>query len=173
MGGLLTRSASLLTGAPGSALIYGIWSALLLWAPDALEAGTLNLIRAFWCTGLVLSAVASRGLGTILRQMAGTPQPVWISAPIYDAGMFLQSHRVFGGFLIGAVWFGLAVLWEIRSENGGTVLLTAWVLAVMWWIGLDFGVLGGTGTDPNTAQSDSPSGCGAGGFPSRGRPCFG
>jgi len=150
LGGIFTPSASLLTGAPGSSLLYAGWSALLLWAPDTLETGALTLLRGFWFTGLVLNAVASRWLGALLRQMSGTPQPLWISAPIADAGAFLQRHSELGGLLTGAIWFALAVLWLIRPENGWTVFLTAWVLAFMWWIGMDFGVLGGTGTDPNT-----------------------
>lgn len=54
--------------------------------------------------------------------------------------------------LLVAVFFGIAILTLVsRPERVEWMGMSLAVLFVLWWIGMDFGVLGGVGTDPNTA----------------------
>ncbi|AEW05620.1 hypothetical protein Sulac_2134 [Sulfobacillus acidophilus DSM 10332] len=149
-GGLLLPSASLLTGAPGSALLYVVWSAILLFAPDTVESAAIALMRGYWGLGLFLGQVAGRHMGPALIQMAQSPQPAWVSRPEYLLGHWLTVYPGWGREVMTGLWGVLAVLWTTFPRHWSTWALTGWVLATMWWTGMDFGVLGGTGTDPNT-----------------------
>ena len=168
-GGIFAPGLSWLTGAPGGVLIYVVAAALVALPEDAWRGPRLGRLLlagtgAFFLGMAVLQAWPGRGFwaGTIagqpgtlagmVQQMAGTPQPHFLSALVADFGSFAASNGFAVNlvvvialatmgviFLTGrprlvryAVWFGVAFC------------LADWVLVQ------DFGFLGGLGTDPNS-----------------------
>ncbi|MCY0865606.1 MAG: hypothetical protein OWQ57_11690, partial [Sulfobacillus sp.] len=124
LGGLLLPSASLLTGAPGSALLYVVWSAILLFSPDTIESASIALMRGYWGLGLLLGQVAGRHLGSALIQMAQSPQPAWVSRPEYLLGHWISVYPGWGREVLTGLWGVLAVLWTAFPRRWMTWALT-------------------------------------------------
>ena len=168
-GGIFAPGLSWLTGAPGAVAIYVVAGALVALPEDAWRGPRLGRLLlagtgAFFLGMAVLQAWPGRGfwsgtghgqpgtLAGMVQQMAGTPQPHFLSALVAGFGSFAASNgfavnlvvvialAAMGAiFLTGrprlvryAVWFGLAFC------------LADWVLVQ------DLGFLGGLGTDPNS-----------------------
>lgn len=167
MGQLLAPGATLLSGAPGSTLIYLGASLLLLlprgaWQPAGrrpaaapallgagflLLAGLLQLQPAFW-TSLGLAGPFGQAFMApqpqALRAVVGAASGVAAGAPLLWNAV-LSAGLLGGGLLLGA---GLGerhpvVVW-------GAIAL----LALVWLLGQDLGMLfSGLATDPNTAPA--------------------
>ncbi len=156
-GGIFIRGSSYLTGFPGSAFIYAIISILLLSYSDtgslrrrlsAFMAGLFSIsafIQAipqagFWKAG---------GLFSIPSSLVTNQQPLilskWLSA---IALSFYYSHFAWNLAIVAAM-AAISVLWILRPRISAiaTIIFSLFV----WFAGQDFGVLGGYGTDPNTA----------------------
>ena len=163
-GSLFVRG-SWLVGSPGAALLYAVMSLMLL-APVAWWTGPQ--MRALWWRvvgGTFLLAAVLQGwppsgwwsgqLGRYLAAMAAMPQPTIISGPIRAwAASALQHPAVWNGALV-AIFFGVAVLWATARGRWAGVAwwATAAVVGATWWLGQDFGMLGGMGTDPNSGAA--------------------
>ncbi len=160
VGGLLTPGASWLTGAPGAALVYAIASALLLapwqWWQSGLCTRLARRIVGGWILlGAALQALpwegswSARGLAQPFADAAQTTQPSLFRSPIATMASWSLAHpAVVNGVLICllvGVGVGLCVSERMEFFVGGLILCAA-----TWWLGEDFGVLGGTGTDPGT-----------------------
>ncbi|MDA8194421.1 MAG: hypothetical protein M0Z53_10540 [Thermaerobacter sp.] len=158
LGGILSGTANLFDGGPGAAILYVIAGAMLL-IPDklwrnGLASGVLRktIGLVFFVSALYQSASPLwMGAGQrMLYSQAATPQPSWLSDPIRTVGEFAASHAMMlNGSLVAAMFVtGFVWWWQWRSPwfDGLTV---AWLLGI-WWMGQDFGMLGGTGTDPNS-----------------------
>lgn len=162
MGGLMAPGASWLSGAPGAALVYVGLAALLLWVPPAAFEGerVATIARrglgVFLLAGATLQALPFEGfwrrgaLSEIFANAASNPQPGVLARPVAALARVAATHPVpvnaavvALGALVGA---GLLSGRAKRAWGGAAVAL----LAGAWWFGMDFGVLGGTGTDPNT-----------------------
>lgn len=160
MGGLLTRGASEIFGAPGAALFYAGAAALLL-APysmwrDKKAARTIRyMIGATFMFGAVIQALPyenlwnGQRLSSMFHTMSTTPQPWFLSAPI--AGI---AHRITNA---PAVWNGALVaimaILAVGAFSRKGAKTWSWAaglfIGATWWFGQDFGILGGVGTDPN------------------------
>ena len=162
MGGILTGQASLIVGDPGSVLFY-MMSAGLLLLPDAVWlAGSVRRWVRWGAVGLWLWAALVQAwpragfwsgpvLGAVFQNAAQNAQPPWLSGPIYVTAHWVTHHGlVANGVIVGMMGL-LALLWTWRPYGRGTMGVTAVWLGALWWLGQDFGVLGGVGTDPNTA----------------------
>lgn len=150
-----------LTGAPGSVLLYMVIALVLLapitwwnrpsvnswwrWAMVALFM--LEALWQAWPAAGWWSASVSKGY---LLSMAEMPQPQIFSSPIYAWATMVGHHPALWNGIITAGLVATAVMWVFWSTNrwvwGATML---WVF-LAWWLGQDFGVLGGMGTDPNS-----------------------
>jgi hypothetical protein len=179
MGMILTGSATALTGAPGSVLMYGLIG-LMAW-PRASDQGTDW--SAVERPAGVASSAAGRGLGG-----AVTPQVAWSGYWVLAAVLFLlpdnrtrtsvQSAIVgmvpgspgwfahfltnFGNFFksdgpqsawvlaIAALVIGLGPL--VARRTGAFLLAGGLLAGILWITGQGFlgGILTGSGTDPNT-----------------------
>ncbi len=162
LGQLLTGSATLLTGAPGSAFFYAVSAALLL-----LPAGRWTHHRgrsdaATWSVGLAFVLAAAfqfspvfwTGLG--LEAPFGAaymmPQPHVLRAAV-DAAASLASAAplVFNTTLI-VLFLGLGVLVVQRPRSGAVFWTALTLIAAVWVFGQDAGMLwSGMATDPNSA----------------------
>lgn len=161
LGGLLAAGAGWLTGAPGAALLYGVAAALLLpslsfWA-DGRAQRALRWAGAAWLgVAAVLQALpgeqfwTSAGLATPFQAGSSTDPSATLRAPITAlAHRALADPAIVNGVVVGGCALLALAVWR---SGRSAVLITgiAWCLAT-WWLAQDFGVLGGTGTDPNAA----------------------
>jgi hypothetical protein len=163
LGGLATGNASVVTGAPGAVLLYGVL-ALAVWpATGARDAdpkdGTIAGWFPFtwlilWIGGALLQLLPSqRGMAALHDQLASADgTPGWLTGLHHLAGTVL-SHAGSAPFialvavmvLIGAG--GLAGRpWRTAAAVAGAVVATTF-----WVLGQNIGELySGQATDPNT-----------------------
>ncbi|QSO53101.1 hypothetical protein JZ785_04175 [Alicyclobacillus curvatus] len=162
MGGILTGSATSVTGAPGSALFYVI-GAILLLLPDKgwLEGNATRTSRwifsIFWLMAAMVQAWpsagfwTSKGLSSVFEGAASMPQPSWMSAPIDTMARLAASHPVFWNGWFVLFMFLLGIGFAVGGPTRPVLTLSLVWLAFTWWMGQDFGVMGGVGTDPNSS----------------------
>ncbi len=161
LGGLLTGSPSLITGSPGSVTLY-IFSAVLLLLPlewwtfakiDRME----KVLSLFWLLAVFWQVFPSSGfwtvsgLATLFSNSVSTPQPRFLAVPIQAVATIVELHPVFWNGLFAFIMLTLAVLFWIQKAKAWKLGLAMGWLFFIWWMGQDFGVVGGVGTDPNTA----------------------
>lgn len=159
LGGIFVGGAWF-TGAPGSVLLYMAAAVLLLmperwWKGDGsaqwLRWGTV----AVFVLNAVLETLPGSGwwggaLSGDVLGMAQMPQPTILSSPLYVVADALNTVPwvwnavVIIGLVLGAAAFAF---WPKNRPLFWFSVL--WVF-LGWWLGQDFGVLGGMGTDPNT-----------------------
>jgi len=169
-GGIFGQGASWLFGMPGAVLFYCVAGALVAlpdrsWSSPRLGRLILRAMGVFLVGMAVLQAWPGRGfwqgsargttpgtLTTMVRQMAQTPQPGFLSSTVRAFGSFDASHgwgvNLFVVVVSAAIGFALCTANErlVRPAlyAAVTVCLADWILVQ------DFGVLGGVGTDPNS-----------------------
>ena len=169
-GGIFGHGASWLLGTPGAVLFYCVAGAFVAlpdrsWSSPRLGRLTLRAMGVFFIGMAVLQAWPGRGfwqgsepgasggtLATMVRQMAQTSQPGFLSAAVRAFGRFDASHG-WGVNLVVVVL--LAVIGMALCTTTERVVLPAtYVLVALcvadWVFVQDFGVLGGVGTDPNS-----------------------
>ena len=160
-GGLLASGASWLSGAPGAVLVYLAASGLLLAPWDWWNSGRAGVIaRRFTAVWLLFGAVlqvlpgerqwTSPGLASMFADGASRPQPAPLVRPIMRLATFAANDpAVLNAVIIVLLVSVATALWF----TGRTVVIVAAVVlcAATWWLAQDFGVLGGTATDPNAA----------------------
>jgi hypothetical protein len=163
-GGLFAPSASVLTGAPGAALLYCAAGLLLAlpdrtWRQPALGRRFLAGLGLFFAGMAVLQAWPGRGfwrgsgpLARMAAAMARTSQPGPLARIVGSFAAFTASH----GFLVnGLAVATLAVIGLGLASNRGALLRPVVVLAAVacladWVLVQDLGFFGGLGTDPNS-----------------------
>lgn len=157
LGSVLLPGQSLLTGLPGSALLYAGFSVLIVTYQRNHFTRTLRRgISVLWAVGAGYQARPlfwkAHFLSEMLRKVAATPSPNWVTSPIYLCAHWVNHAPVVANMLLVSVMLVMA-LWTAASRRPTwrMVLASSVILNAFWWIGMDFGVLGGVGTDPNTA----------------------
>jgi hypothetical protein len=159
LAGLAGGHASLLTGAPGAALLYGLL-ALAAWPRrdrrDEAPAGWLPLAWAvLWIGGAAFQALPGQNTGTAITGAltAGAPSaPHWLQALDMSVGGWTTHHGplVVGVLVAVEALIGLAAL-SPASRTAGAAAGFVLALAI-WVVGQDLGQLfTGQATDPNTA----------------------
>ena len=81
---------------------------------------------------------------------AAMSQPSWLVAPIQSLAVFARDHPGVLNVVVIAVLVAVAAWLELDLGTAPVVAAIA-VCLLTWWWAQDFGVLGGTATDPNTA----------------------
>lgn len=157
LGGLLAPGSSILTGLPGSAIMYVLLSGVLLQFESQRILRSLRWgLTGFWALGAGYQIRPlfwhSGFLSRELLMVAQTPSPAFLTGPIRGlASVAFRAPIATNGILV-AVFLGLAV-WSLvaHSDSRSWAITSVLVLLAIWWFGMDFGVFGGVGTDPNTA----------------------
>jgi hypothetical protein len=159
LAGLTGGHASLLAGAPGAALLYGLL-ALAAWPrpdrPKEAPARWLPLAWAlFWISGAIFQALPGQNTATAV---AGTVTanaqsgPHWLDRVDASVGGWIshQGRPTVVALVVVEALIGLGALYR-PSRTLASV--TGFVLALgIWVLGQDFGGLfTGQATDPNTA----------------------
>jgi hypothetical protein len=167
LGGVLTSSASPITGAPGGALLYAL-VAVLAWPPRSPAADGTSVAAgsplggrwariawlALWGSGAYfLLLAANRAAGALRATITGggDGEPGWIAGAERGAGSLIGTHS-------SAVTIGLAVLFAIIAAGvfvpGATrpaLVLAVITAAAIWLLGQSLGEIAtGQATDPNT-----------------------
>jgi hypothetical protein len=168
LGGLFAPGLTFLFGAPGGVVFYVVAGGLLAlpdrsWATRRLGRAITGSIGVFLLVMAVLQAWPGRGfwqgsvagrpgtLAGMVRAMAATPQPHPLASMVSAFGSFDRAHgftvNLFAVVVLAAI--GTAFLW------GGRLLYPALIALIVvgladWILIEDFGVWGGTGTDPNS-----------------------
>jgi hypothetical protein len=167
LGGVLTSSASPITGAPGGAVLYAL-IAIAAWPARSPAAGSASVAAggplgargarlawlALWGSGAYfLLLAASRAAGALRAAIAGgaAGEPGWIAAAERGAGSLIGTHST-------AVTIGLAVLFAlialgvlVPAATRPALLLAVIVAAAIWLLGQSLGEIAtGQATDPNT-----------------------
>ncbi len=162
MGGILTGSATWLTGSPGSVVFY-VAGAVLLLLPEAWwESGRIRKLArrgfgVFWLLAAAAQAWPSAGYWTgnglhqIFATAAGMSQPVFLSAPIAGMAKAAELYPAFWNAVFVIVMLVLAASYFFDRMSSWTLELALLWLFFTWWMGQDFGVMGGIGTDPNSS----------------------
>ncbi len=163
MGGLVAKNATWLSGAPGSAALYVAGAVVLLafprrsWEDGRATRWLSAAVAGFWILGALVEGLPWEGLwskgplAVAFASAAGNPQPGFLSAPITAASHLAASdpRLVNAVALVAMAALGLGLLVG-RARRAWLVACLVW-LGAIWWVGMDFGVVGGTGTDPNSA----------------------
>jgi cytochrome oxidase Cu insertion factor (SCO1/SenC/PrrC family) len=161
LGGLCAPGASWLSGAPGAALVYALAAAALLmpwsWWEDGRAQAIVRRTGAAWLlVGALLEAIPGEnmwnatGLAGPFIDGAAMSQPSWLNAPMRSLARLAEEHPQPVKFAV-IVIVAVVAVW-LATDSGGRAITAALVLcAATWWLAQDFGVLGGTATDPNTA----------------------
>jgi cytochrome oxidase Cu insertion factor (SCO1/SenC/PrrC family) len=160
-GGLLSAGASWLSGAPGAVLIYAAAASVLLAPWEWWDRSIAQLIgrrfAAVWlAVGAVLQALpaekqwTSAGISEPFMTATAHPQPAYLLRPIARLATVATGHPA---AVNATVIVLLAVTAVSLWVSGRTFVVVAGLVlcALTWWLGQDFGVFGGTATDPNSA----------------------
>jgi hypothetical protein len=159
LSGLAGGHASLLTGAPGSALLYGVL-ALAAWprrdAPDDAPARWLPLAWVvLWAGGAVFHALPGQSTGTAVAgaiRGGAVGAPAWLGRLDASVARWSAHHgaAVVSALVVSEAVIGLAAL---RSRTRGPAVVAGLVLTpAIWVLGQDLGQLySGQATDPNSA----------------------
>ncbi|MDQ2748434.1 MAG: SCO family protein [Actinomycetota bacterium] len=161
LGGLLAPGASWLTGAPGAILVYALAGALLLapwqwWETGRCARFVRRAVGGWILVGAGLQALpwegswAADGLSQPFLSGANTAQPRMLRRPIATIATWSVSHPaiVNAVLIVLLLCVGVGLCVSARSQF---VIAGVALCAATWWLAQDFGVLGGTGTDPNAA----------------------
>jgi hypothetical protein len=165
LGGVLSASASPVSGAPGPAIIYALL-AVLLWPvaggrPSPFAAGRAvgaSAARALWLIlwgSLAFFALtpASRAPQAISSMISGTTpgQPGWLARADDQAAGSLSQHGLMASALLAAALVIIAVGVWLPRPCARVVLVLALIVAVAIWLAQGLGgILTGSGTDPGS-----------------------
>ena len=161
LGGILTGSATYLAGSPGSAFFYAAAAALLLlpkryWLSGKnawlgrIGIGCYWLVSAVWQAAPSAAFFKPENLLPFFTTSAAMPQPSWLSAPINVMVTLISGHAfaVNAAFVVIMGVIGIGMIAN-RPRTWVAYLAFFWLL-FSWWTSMDFGIMGGLGTDPNT-----------------------
>jgi hypothetical protein len=167
LGGVLTGTASPVTGAPGAVLLYALL-AILLWPADrggatppftAARAVGANAARAVWlvlwlsmaCLAVVSAESAPQAVhDTIAGLESG--EPGWLGATEGHVSALAASHGLAVAVALATAFVLIAVGIYLSAPGAqAAVLLGITAAAVIWVAGEAFGgILAGGATDPNS-----------------------
>jgi hypothetical protein len=156
LAGLASGHASLLTGAPGSVLLYGVL-ALAAWpegdASHEAPARWLPLAWAvLWVGGAIFQALPGQNTGAAVAGAINNGAPGWLGRLDASVAGWTTRHGTTAvvALVVAEALIGLAALYR---KTRAPAVAAGFVLALaIWVVGQDFGQLySGQATDPNTA----------------------
>ncbi len=159
MGSLFVEGSWVIAGSPGSVLFYILVAILLLLPAENWNSRASRGLRwgfaGLWGLSTVLQVLPASGwwgasLYHGVLSMAQAPQPEVLSAPLYIWAHLIHAHPIAWNGTLVAIFGILALLWVIFPKSPLTWGVTTLITFLTWWLGQDFGVLGGMGTDANS-----------------------
>jgi hypothetical protein len=166
-GGILTGSASPLTGAPGAALLY-VYLAALLWPPRGERPANVSVAGSSWAgprgsrqLWLLLWGSSAYFLlqgpvsapGALSSAIAGLAdgEPGWLASLDRAAASAAGPHGGIICVLLAVIFALIAAAVYVPAAARPALVAAAVIAAAIWVLTENLGeVLTGTGTDPNT-----------------------
>jgi len=165
-GSMLAPGQSILTGAPGGALIYCLAGALIAlppryWQTPALGRLSLRLTGAGLAAATLLQAWPGRGywqggpdgsLAAMVKSMTATPQPRFLARLVAEFGGVISAH----GFAVNLISVAILAAGAAALLSGRAALVRPALVGLIvffmadWVLVQDLGFFGGLGTDPNS-----------------------
>lgn len=155
-GGIFQAGSSFLSGLPGSALVYLIISIYLLLVIAGYEIKWIIpvFMAALFSISFILQAIPASqfwsgySLSRIPYNLIFLYQPRFLSDSfLYFTNTFITYDFYWNLFF--SVYFAVcAFAWLYRPFFAA--LLTIPITLFSWWVGQDFGIVSGYGTDPNS-----------------------
>jgi hypothetical protein len=158
LGGLASGHASLITGAPGSALIYALLAAAA-WrrrnASREVPARWLALAwTALWLGAAVFQSLPGQNSGTAIASAfteGSSEAPGWLGRLDHAVGAWAAHHGLLLVILIVAAETVIGVGALARRTKAPAVALGLALTLALWVLGQDLGALyTGQATDPNS-----------------------
>lgn len=147
---------SILTGLPGAALLYAIASTILVVKFN--QRNELRIYRytfaALFIFSAFLQALPANGywvpgsIAAVAGPYSFIYEPHLLSYAIFSTAVILSHYNSVWNILLVVSLLGLGLTWMVkpRIASFASIPLTA----IIWFVGQDFGIFGGYGTDPNT-----------------------
>ncbi len=165
LGGVLTGTASPVTGAPGAVILYAL-IAVLVWprraaaGRDVAAAGLLGhrWSRAAWLVlwgsfAYLIVQPAVRAPGGLSSVIAGhaAGEPGWLAALDHHVAAVIGPHGLAVSIMLAVAFVLIGTGGLVRVTARSALVLAAVAGLAIWVIGENFGmILMGTATDPNT-----------------------
>lgn len=164
-GGLLTGSATPVTGAPGAVLLYGIL-AVILFPVNGRDCdgpvaelgplgslGTRVIWAVLWLAGAALCLLpansAPDAISSVLRD-AGSGEPHLLASLDRGASLLTAGHGKEFAIVLAALQVTIALGVLVRWHPAVFLALGVGIATIFWVVGQDFGgIFTGQGTDPN------------------------
>ncbi len=162
VGDLFASGASWLTGSPGAVVFYitgAVWLLLPVryWNTGKIAQWTRYGIGVVWLILAVYQALpsagywSSQGLYNVFRFNTLMPQPAVMLIPILWAMHQSALHPLIWNGTMVAVMTAIGIMMLTGRTGKAFWILTFLWLSITWWLGQDFGIVGGVGTDPQAA----------------------
>ncbi len=159
LGGILTGSATVVSGEPGAVLLYGWMAAMLLLSDRHWQFGTrLNAVRDAPAVFFGLAALQQTaplfwtpmGLASQF-QSTWSLEPAFFQHTMFWAVVLSYDHPVTVNLVL---ILGLAfVAWRLATRRAGRLayIVAGVLMFMLWWCGQGMGaIFTGFSTDPNT-----------------------
>jgi hypothetical protein len=158
LGGLASGHASLITGAPGSALLYMLLAAAAWPRQDSSREGPARWLPiawvVLWLGAAVFQALPGQNTGQAVASAltAGDGSaPGWLASLDHSAGAWAAQHGLLVVALLVAAEALIGVGALARGTRTAAVACGLALALAMWMLGQNFGqVYTGQATDPNT-----------------------
>jgi hypothetical protein len=158
LSGMASGNASLIIGAPGSALLYAILAAAAWPRSDGSREGPASWLKYTW-TGLwvgaaVFQALPAQNTGAAVASdvtAGASAAPAWLASLDNSVGGFAASHGPLVVIGLVAVFALVGVGALSRKTRTPAVALGLGLTVAIWVLGQDLGALyTGQATDPNS-----------------------
>lgn len=156
-GGIFSTGSSYLNGFPGSALIYALISMVMIFYRDTgkLESEIAIILSSIFLASALIQALPAYGfwsgknLYAIPSSVMINQQPLVLSYVLHGFSVSFYYEAFYWNLAFVLLMISLGILWAARRRIASVLTIT--FSAFVWFVGMDFGFLGGYGTDPNTA----------------------
>ncbi|MFX4302723.1 hypothetical protein ACOJUR_10790 [Alicyclobacillus tolerans] len=157
-------SSFLLQGSPGGVIFYVVAAILLLlpiryWKNVEFYRGLQWIIAIFWFIAALWQLAPINGgwnsetwknsLSSMIQTL--DPQPYWVVDGIHWFMNMSVAHTAWVNGITSGAMLLVAILAILPVRRAILLSFSLTILFLIWWFGQDFGVLGGMGTDVNSA----------------------
>lgn len=157
MGGLAAPQASVVTGSPGSFVLYAICSYFLFselsWDDQKLRKILARLVASIWLLAALLQVIPWEGfwntsnLKGLFLTTANISQPLFLQNLLSFIISVLSNFPFLFNLGLISIFLLLAIVFMRKNIASYWTILSGLILFFLWWIGQDFGVIGQTRVD--------------------------
>ena len=108
------------------------------------------MIAAGWQAAPNAAFFKSGNLMPFFSNAAAIPQPSWLAAPINVMTALASNHAFLLNAAFVAIMGVIGIGMVANAPKTWVAFLAGFWLLFSWWTSMDFGIMGGIGTDPNT-----------------------